>query len=416
MTDPQDKSLDRRDGPKGNPRSGEPVDAELSKVLDFLARQLHSTEQTAGARKQFEQLSSGMGHLLVGEYGSGATLIEKAATSLLQYSSLDRETNSFLKKCLKELVDSHLRHNNPVGALRSLDMLIELAGKQDGDRRGDIATLSFERVLALKVIRERQGARNEDFESAYLSAIQDTRRMTLQTECGLTTTTRGHILVTLGKSLFYAGSWDEAKYTLSQGLQYVVNADVKAASLTMLAQISHYQGDSEEARQYLREIRNSRIVLPPELEAVAEDIVAEYPESGETNDPPTLVCIKKTLQRGYALLEAERLPAAQSTFEEGLTMIEHQYGRNHYLASTALTLLCKTLADRGSHSKDRDERTTLFTEARISALRAFDILKNQDADRPRQKQLLEYARDISEALGDEIEASRISAMLKSNLF
>lgn len=397
---------------------GGPRFVPISETLERFAKELQETQEAAALRKQVEVLTAGMLRLLAGEYATCAASVEATAKAVVESDNipLDAGARLLVTKCIRELADQHLSHSDPMGALRAVDLLLELARKDSGNHRDEITTLSFERVLALKLVREQQGARNPELDESYMQAIRDTRRMALQEECGLTTATRGHILVTLGKSLFYTGAWDDAKSTLTSALHFTTKPEATAASFMMLAQISHYQGESAEAAEYIREIKNMRFAIPPELQAIADDIVQNPIQYRESNDAPALQCIKDTLQRGYALLESEQLLGAQSTFEGALSMIEHQYGCNHYLASTALTLLCKSLADRAYHCLDAEERSELYGKAREYALRAFDLLKAQDLDRPRQRQVLEYAQVISAALNDQREVARISRMLDSDLF
>jgi hypothetical protein len=297
-----------------------------------------------------------------------------------------------------------------------LDMLLELARRESGNQRGEIATLSFERVLALKVIRESQGAGNQELNDSYLQAIKDTRRMALQESSGITNTVRGHILVHLGKCLFYAGIWDESAATLRRSLELVTEGAVKASAFKMLAQVCHYQGEQYEALHYIRQLGLISGWGDPEQEALASQITNGIADTNAPSLPPALRSINDTLKRGFNLLEQEHLIAAQSTLEGALAMIEHQYGPQHYLATTALTLLCKALADRALECVDAREQRTLYSEARKHALRGFDILKVESSDRERQKQLLRFARDISEALDDHGEVQRLSRMLDSDLF
>ena len=116
------------------------------------------------------------------------------------------------------------------------------------------------------------------------------------------------------------------------------------------------------------------------------------------------------------MLEQEKLIAAQSTLEGALAQIEHQYGPRHYLVTTALTLLSKTLADRATECDDDEMRETLYTDSRQCALRGYEILKDENVDRERQKQLLGFAYAISEELGDRVQVERIGAMLDTELF
>jgi hypothetical protein len=240
--------------------------------------------------------------------------------------------------------------------------------------------------------------------------------MALQEGGGITPNTQGHILSTLGKSLFYAGMWDEAAYTLVRGLQYTIAPNAKASSLGMLAQIAHYRGEREEALQYIREMRMVPGALTPYLEALATDIANSTNQSRDSVDPPELRCIKETLHRGFDLLEQARLIAAQCTLEGALAQIEHQYGPRHYLVTTALTLLSKALADQGTECEDEERRESLYRDSRDCALRGYEILKDENLDRERQRQLLGFAHAVSEELGDQVEVRRIGAMLDTDLF
>jgi hypothetical protein len=387
-----------------------------SRSLDFLAQQLHKNDEHATTKQHEAQLASGVTRLRQGDYDGSHHAIERAAHELLKQSSLTPEITTVLKTSLRLLADEHLRHNSPLGTLHTLDMLLELARKENAPNRGEIATLSFERVLTLKVIRESQGATNQELNDAYLKAITEASTMALQESSGITNTVRGHILSHLGKCLFYLGAWGEADSTLLRSLEFVTNPATKASALKMLAQISHHQGERNQARSYIRALGLIPGWHDPEHAILAEQVERGALPSGDAKVPPALQCINETLTRGFSLLERELYVAAQGTLEGALTMIEHQYGPRHYLATTALTLLCKAVADQASLSYDQSEQGKLFTEAREHAMRGFDILHSENADRPRQKKLLEFARDISEALEDYPEQARLSKMLDSDLF
>jgi hypothetical protein len=387
-----------------------------SRALDFLAQQLHKNGEQGSTKQHDALISDCFSRLSRGDYDGTHLVIEESARELLKRPSIPPETTTLLKSALRLLADEHLQHNSPTGTLRTLDVLLELARKETGTVRGEITTLSFERVLTLKIIRERQGAGNHELNESYLEAIKDTRKMALQESSGITNTVRGHILSHLGKCLFYVGAWEEAASTLLRSLELVTNPAAKASAFKMLAQISHYQGEREEAHGYIRALDLIPGWNDPEHGTLAEQIERGAAPAGAAKVPPTLQCINDTLTRGFSLLEQELYLAAQGTLEGALTMIEHQYGRRHYLATTALTLLCKTLADRASLSNDQSEQGKLFTEAREHAMRGFDILQSENADRPRQKQLLEFSRDISEALDDHHEVTRLSKMIDADLF
>lgn len=420
MTDSPEMNNERRDSdrPKGDRRAHTTVPD--SKALAFLAKQLQkqgnpSIEHHIGA------LAEGMKSLFCGEYPRPAASIEQSAQILIELPltdlpKLEQSTSLLIKNALRELADQHLNHGDLLGTLRALDLSLAFARKQTGDHRGEITTLSFERVLAFKLIREQQGASNPALNQSYLDAIIETRRMALQEGGGITSNIQGHILTTLGKSLFYAGMWDEAAYTLVSGLRHTIDPNAKASSFGMLAQIAHYKGEREEALQYIRELRMIPGVLTPDLEALATDIANATNQSRDNVDPPELRCIKETLHRGFVLLEQEKLIAAQSALEGALAQIEHQYGPRHYLVTTALALLSKALADQGTECADDEMRETLYKESRDYALRGYDILKDENVDRERQKQLLGFAYAISEELNDHAEVARLGGMLDSDLF
>lgn len=415
MTDSPEMNNKRRDGARPKDEQSALNTAPDSKALAFFAKQLQ--EQGAPSiEHHIGTLTEGIKGMLSGEYPTPAASIEQSAQELIESPRLDGRTSLLIKDSLRELADQHLNHGDLLGTLRALDLSLALARKQTGDHRGEITTLSFERVLALKLIREQQGASNLELNQSYLEAIIETRRMALQEGGGITPNTQGHILSTLGKSLFYAGMWDEAAYTLARGLQYTIAPNAKASSFGMLAQIAHYKGERQEALQYIREMRMIPGALTPDLEALATDIANTTNQAHDNVDPPKLRCIKETLHRGFALLEQEKLIAAQCTLEGALAQIEHQYGPRHYLVTTALTLLSKTLADRATECGDDDMRDTLYRESRDYALRGYEILKDENVDRQRQRQLLGFAHAISAELGDRVQVERIGAMLDTDLF
>lgn len=416
MTNSPDMNKGSGDDSRGNSDKANHAGGQSSKSFNFLAQQLHETQERAVCEQHIATLLHGTRGLTRTDSSGSIPALEQAAKALLDLPSLDTKTTTLLKNSLRGLADYHLSHNYPVGTLGMLDMLLELARRGSGDQRGEIATLSFERVLALKVIRESQGANNQELNDSYLQAIQDTRRMALQEASGITTTVRGHILVHLGKCLFYAGSWDESAATLRRSLELVTEGAVKASAFKMLAQVCHYQGEQDEALHYIRQLGLIPGWRDPEQEALAAQITHGIRSTNPPPSPPALQCINETLTRGYSLLQQEHLIAAQSTLEGALAMIEHQYGPQHYLATKALTLLCKALADRALECVDSGEQRTLYSEAREHALRGFDILKAESGDRESQKQLLGFARDISEALNDYAEADRLSRMVDSDLF
>ncbi len=416
MTNSPDMNKGPRDDSRVNPDAVNQGSRPSSKAFSSLAQQLHTTQNRVACEQHVKTLLHGMPGLSQRTDLASTPVLEQAAKALFELPSLDSKTNTLLKNSLRDLADYHLCHNQPVDTLRMLDMLLEIARRGDGDHGGEITTLSFERVLALKVIRESQGAGNQDLNDSYLQAIKDTRRIALQESCGITNTVRGHILVTLGKCLFYASAWGEATPTLHRGLEFVTDAATKASAFKMLAQICHYQGEREEALYYIEQLGRIPGWKDPERETLAEQITNGTRDSNAPSGPPALQYINETLKRGFNLLQQAHLVGAQSALEGALAMVEHQYGRQHYLATTALILLCKALADRALECVDRDEQRTLYTEARKHALRGFDILKTESIDRERQKQLLGFARDISEALDDHPEAHRLSRMLDSDLF
>lgn len=401
--------------PEGDKRA-EHRDPPPSRSLQFFARQLSEHGELVKTKQYEALLAKSVNRLRDGDYDGSHLAIQLAAKELLKQPILTSETTSLLKTSLRLLADEHLRKDAPVGALGAIDMLLELARKEIGPNRGEITTLSFERVLTLKVIRERQGATNPELNESYLRAISETRAMALREESGITNTVRGHILSHLGKCLFYAGAWGEADSTLLRSLEFVTAPAAKAIALKMLAQIAHHQGEQDRARSYVRALALIPGWHDPEHASLAEQVERGALPAGDATIPPTLQCINETLTRGYSLLQQERFVAAQSTLEGALAMIEHQYGPRHYLATTALTLLCKAVADQASLSDDEAEQQKLFAEARAHALRGFDILQSESADRPRQKQLLEFARDISDALDDQSEVERLSRMIESDLF
>ena len=268
MTDSPEMNNDRRDGPYPKDERRAQNTAPYSKALAFFAKQLQE-QGDPSLEYHIGTLTQGMKGLLSGEYPRPAPSMEQSAQALIELPALDERASLILKNVLRELADQHLNHGDLLGTLRVLDISLALARKQTGDHRGEITTLSFERVLALKLIREQQGAGNPALNQSYLDAIIETRRMALQEGGGITSNTQGHILTTLGKSLFYAGMWDEAAYTLVQGLHYTIAPNAKASSFGMLAQIAHYKGEREEALQYIRELRMMPGVLTPDLEARA---------------------------------------------------------------------------------------------------------------------------------------------------
>jgi tetratricopeptide (TPR) repeat protein len=416
MTNSPDMNKGPRDDRRGNSDAPKHEEHPSSKAFSFFAQQLHATQERAAYQQHVATLVHGMPGLAQRDYLGSTPPLEQAAKALLELPSLDSKTTTLLKNSLRDLGDYHLSHNHPFDTLRMLDMLLELARREHGNHRGEIALLSFERVLALKVVRESQGAGNQELNDSYLQAIKDTRRMALQESGGITNTERGHILVTLGKCLFYAGAWEESAPTLHRCLDFVTDAGTKASAFKMLAQICHYQGEREEALYYIKQVGLIPGWNDPERETLAAQIENGTRDTNAPSLPSALQCINETLTRGFNLLQQEHLIAAQGTIEGALAMIEHQYGRQHYLATTALTLLCKVLSDRAHESVDVGEQRNLYTEARKHALRGFDILKTESIDRERQKQLLGFARDISEALDDHPEAHRLSRMLDSDLF
>jgi len=415
MTDSPEINNNRGDGARPKDERRPLNTAPNSKALAFFAKQLQE-QGDPSLEYHIGTLTQGMKGLLSGEYPRPAPSMEQSAQALIELPALDERASLILKNVLRELADQHLNHGDLLGTLRVLDISLALARKQTGDHRGEITTLSFERVLALKLIREQQGATNTELNQSYLDAIIETRRMALQEGGGITPNTQGHILSTLGKSLFYAGMWDEAAYTLVRGLQYTIAPNAKASSLGMLAQIAHYRGEREEALQYIREMRMVPGALTPYLEALATDIANSTNQSRDSVDPPELRCIKETLHRGFDLLEQARLIAAQCTLEGALAQIEHQYGPRHYLVTTALTLLSKALADQGTECEDEERRESLYRDSRDCALRGYEILKDENLDRERQRQLLGFAHAVSEELGDQVEVRRIGAMLDTDLF
>jgi len=416
MSNAPDMNKGPRDDSRGNPDASHSAAQPSSKALRFFAQQLHTTQERATYEQHVTTLANGIPTLGQKDFSGSISNLEQAAKALLALPSIDTKTTTLLKNSLRSLADYHLHQNHPVGTLQMLDLLLELVRRDSGNQRGEIATLSFERVLALKVIRESQGADNQELNDSYLQAIKDTRQMALQEESGITNTVRGHILVNLGKYLFYAGAWDEAASTLHRCLEFVTDGGAKASAFKMLAQVCHYQGQQDEALHYVGQLGLIPGWIDPERETLAAQIKDGTRDTNAPALPPALQSINDTLKRGFRLLEQEHLIAAQSTLEGALAMIEHQYGPQHYLATTALTLLCKVLADRAQESVDSSERRDLYTEARKFALRGFDILKVESMDRDRQKQLLGFARDISEALDDHNEARRLSRMLDLDLF
>ena len=416
MSNSPDMNKGPRDDSRGNPDASHPAGQRPSKALRFFAQQLYTTQERAAYGQHVTTLANGIPTLSQRDFSGSIPDLEQSAKALLALPSIDTKTTTLLKDSLRGLADYHLKHGHPVGTLQMLDMLLELARRENGNHRGEIATLSFERVLALKVIRESQGAARQELNDSYLEAIKASRKVALQEASGITNTVRGHILVNLGKCLFYGGAWDEAASTLHRCLELVTDGATKASAFKMLAQICHYQGEQDEALRYIGQLSLIPGWRDPERDTLAEQIRNGSRDTNSSSLPPALLCINETLHRGFSLLQQEQLIAAQGTLEGALSMIEHQYGGHHYLTTTALTLLCKVLADHALECSDMNERRDLFTEARNHALRGFEILKAESVDRERQKQLLEFARDISEALDDHHETPRLSRMLDSDLF